>query len=111
MAGLIVWLLDITFQTFGSNERIDQRDFDIGVANQENIRLLLGSLALYPFTELLRYVQRRFSFSSRITRPVFIRGDADGSFSMTITEFHVLVAQARAEASTPALKVRLYYNP
>ncbi|KAI1095970.1 S-adenosyl-L-methionine-dependent methyltransferase [Rostrohypoxylon terebratum] len=61
----------------------NQRDFDIGVANQENVRLLLGSLALYPFTELL---------------------------GMTITEFHVLVAQARAEASTPALKpyFRLY---
>ncbi|KAL7627643.1 hypothetical protein AAE478_001836 [Parahypoxylon ruwenzoriense] len=57
----------------------DQRELDIGAANQENIRLLLGSLALYPFTELLR---------------------------MTITEFHVLVAQARAEASNPALKVR-----
>ncbi|KAI1106954.1 S-adenosyl-L-methionine-dependent methyltransferase [Jackrogersella minutella] len=55
----------------------NQREFDIGVANQENVRLLLGSLALYPFTELL---------------------------GMTITEFHVLVAQARAEASTPALK-------
>ncbi|KAI1409344.1 S-adenosyl-L-methionine-dependent methyltransferase [Hypoxylon sp. FL1857] len=56
-----------------------QREFDIGAANQENVRLLLGSLALYPFTELL---------------------------GMTITEFHVLVAQARAEASNPALKVR-----
>ncbi|OTB19826.1 hypothetical protein K445DRAFT_52762, partial [Daldinia sp. EC12] len=55
------------------------REFDIGVHNQENVRLLLGSLALYPFTELL---------------------------NMTITEFHVLVAQARAEASNPALKVR-----
>ncbi|KAI2781912.1 S-adenosyl-L-methionine-dependent methyltransferase [Daldinia loculata] len=54
-----------------------QRDFDIGVHNQENVRLLLGSLALYPFTELL---------------------------NMTITEFHVLVAQARAEATNPALK-------
>ncbi|XDG09632.1 hypothetical protein ABKA04_009247 [Annulohypoxylon sp. FPYF3050] len=69
---------------FTDVEERNQRDFDIGVANQENIRLLLGSLALYPFTELL---------------------------GMTITEFHVLVAQARAEASTPALKVRLYYNP
>ncbi|OTA58477.1 S-adenosyl-L-methionine-dependent methyltransferase [Hypoxylon sp. EC38] len=61
----------------------NQREFDIGAANQENVRLLLGSLALYPFTELL---------------------------GMTITEFHVLVAQARAEASNPALKpyFRLY---
>ncbi|KAI8961675.1 S-adenosyl-L-methionine-dependent methyltransferase [Daldinia sp. FL1419] len=62
----------------------NQREFDIGVANQENVRLLLGSLALYPFTELL---------------------------NMTITEFHVLVAQARAEACNPALKVRPYPNP
>ncbi|KAI1403381.1 hypothetical protein F4819DRAFT_484651 [Hypoxylon fuscum] len=57
----------------------NQREFDIGIANQENVRLLLGSLALYPFTELL---------------------------GMTITEFHVLVAQARAEATNPALKVK-----
>ncbi|KAI0387584.1 S-adenosyl-L-methionine-dependent methyltransferase [Hypomontagnella monticulosa] len=62
----------------------NQRDFDIGAANQENVRLLLGSLALYPFTELL---------------------------GMTITEFHVLVAQARAEASNPALKVRTRFCP
>ncbi|KAI1142206.1 hypothetical protein F5Y05DRAFT_370128 [Hypoxylon sp. FL0543] len=62
-----------------------QREFDIGAANQENVRLMLGSLALYPFTELL---------------------------GMTITEFHVLVAQARAEASNPALKpyFRLYVS-
>ncbi|KAI1075040.1 hypothetical protein F5B20DRAFT_397932 [Whalleya microplaca] len=55
-----------------------QREYEIGVANQENVRLLLSSLALYPFTERL---------------------------GMSITEFHVLVAQARLEASNPALKV------
>ncbi|KAI0009727.1 S-adenosyl-L-methionine-dependent methyltransferase [Xylariaceae sp. FL0662B] len=55
----------------------NQREFEIGIANQENVRLLLSSLALYPFTERLR---------------------------MSITEFHVLVAQARLEASNPALK-------
>ncbi|KAI2624393.1 S-adenosyl-L-methionine-dependent methyltransferase [Hypoxylon sp. NC1633] len=64
---------------FTDVEERNQRDFDIGAANQENVRLLLGSLALYPFTELL---------------------------NMAITEFHVLVAQARAEASNAALKVR-----
>lgn len=37
----------------------DQREFDIGAANQENVRLLLGSLALYPFTELLGYVRHQ----------------------------------------------------
>ncbi|KAI1470837.1 S-adenosyl-L-methionine-dependent methyltransferase [Daldinia caldariorum] len=62
---------------FTEVEERNPREFDIGVHNQENVRLLLGSLALYPFTELL---------------------------NMTITEFHVLVAQARAEASNPALK-------
>ncbi|KAI1322991.1 hypothetical protein F5Y16DRAFT_384874 [Xylariaceae sp. FL0255] len=56
-----------------------QREYDIGAANQENIRMLLSSLALYPFTNYL---------------------------SMTITEFHVLVAQARSEAANPAIKVQ-----
>ncbi|KAI0020553.1 S-adenosyl-L-methionine-dependent methyltransferase [Xylariomycetidae sp. FL0641] len=55
----------------------NQREFEIGSANQENVRMLLSSLALYPFTQQL---------------------------GMTITEFHVLVAQARAEASNVALK-------
>ncbi|KAI5926166.1 S-adenosyl-L-methionine-dependent methyltransferase [Camillea tinctor] len=31
----------------------NQREFDIGSANQENVRLLLSSLALYPFTHYL----------------------------------------------------------
>ncbi|KAI0150435.1 S-adenosyl-L-methionine-dependent methyltransferase [Xylariaceae sp. FL1272] len=57
---------------------VDQREYDIGTSNQENVRMLLSSLALYPFTSYL---------------------------DMTITEFHVLVAQARAEAANPALKV------
>ncbi|KAI1497697.1 S-adenosyl-L-methionine-dependent methyltransferase [Biscogniauxia marginata] len=55
----------------------NQRDFDIGAANQENVRLLLSSIALYPFTHYL---------------------------GMSITEFHILVAQARLEASNAALK-------
>ncbi|KAH9887101.1 hypothetical protein F4778DRAFT_786402 [Xylariomycetidae sp. FL2044] len=61
----------------------NQREFDIGVANQENVRLLLSSLALYPFTQQI---------------------------GMTITEFHVLVAQARAEASNTALKIRMCWQ-
>ncbi|KAI0098212.1 S-adenosyl-L-methionine-dependent methyltransferase [Nemania sp. FL0031] len=55
----------------------DQRNNDIGAANQENVRMLLSSLAIYPFTHYL---------------------------SMSITEFHVLVAKARTEAANPALK-------
>ncbi|KAI0406121.1 S-adenosyl-L-methionine-dependent methyltransferase [Xylaria palmicola] len=55
----------------------DQRNHDIGAANQENVRMLLSSVALYPFTHYL---------------------------NMSITEFHVLVAKARAEAANPALK-------
>ncbi|GAP84850.2 putative umta methyltransferase [Rosellinia necatrix] len=56
----------------------NQRDYNIGTANEENVRMLLSSLALYPFTHYL---------------------------NMPIEEFHVLVARARAEASNPALKV------
>ncbi|CAJ2513778.1 Uu.00g018970.m01.CDS01 [Anthostomella pinea] len=55
----------------------NQRELNIGTANQENVRMLLSSLTLYPFSHYL---------------------------GMSITEFHVLVAQARAEASNPALK-------
>ncbi|KAK6957884.1 hypothetical protein Daesc_000673 [Daldinia eschscholtzii] len=39
---------------FTEVEERNPREFDIGVHNQENVRLLLGSLALYPFTELLK---------------------------------------------------------
>ncbi|KAI1816895.1 S-adenosyl-L-methionine-dependent methyltransferase [Poronia punctata] len=55
----------------------NQREREIGAANQENVRMLLSSVALYPFTQHL---------------------------DLSITEFHVLVAKARAEAATPALK-------
>ncbi|KAJ3574999.1 hypothetical protein NPX13_g4182 [Xylaria arbuscula] len=55
----------------------NQREYDIGAANQENVRMLLSSQAIYPFTHYL---------------------------SMSITEFHVLVAKARTEAANPALK-------
>ncbi|KAI1180733.1 S-adenosyl-L-methionine-dependent methyltransferase [Nemania sp. FL0916] len=56
------------------------RNYDIGAANQENVRMLLSSVALYPFTHYL-------------------------GLSMSITEFHVLVAMARTEAADPTLKV------
>ncbi|KAI1823120.1 S-adenosyl-L-methionine-dependent methyltransferase [Xylaria intraflava] len=56
----------------------NQRDYNIGAANEENVRMLLSSIALYPFTRQL---------------------------GMSITEFHVLVAKARAEAADPAVKV------
>ncbi|KAI0206333.1 S-adenosyl-L-methionine-dependent methyltransferase [Astrocystis sublimbata] len=32
-----------------------QREYDIGAANEENVRMLLSSVALYPFTHYLRY--------------------------------------------------------
>lgn len=32
---------------------IDQRDYEIGVANRENVQRLLASAALYPLTEIL----------------------------------------------------------
>ncbi|KAI0478791.1 S-adenosyl-L-methionine-dependent methyltransferase [Xylariaceae sp. FL0804] len=72
-------LVEIDYNAQSDNGRLaeNQRDYDIGVANQENVRMLLSSLALYPLTNTL---------------------------GMSITEFHVLVAQARAEASNPALK-------
>lgn len=31
----------------------DEREYDIGVANRENVQRLLSSAALYPLTELL----------------------------------------------------------
>ncbi|KAI2635243.1 S-adenosyl-L-methionine-dependent methyltransferase [Xylaria nigripes] len=55
----------------------NQRDRDIGAANEENVRMLLSSLAIYPFTQYL---------------------------GLSITEFHVLVAKARSEAANPAVK-------
>lgn len=33
----------------------DQRDYDIGLANRENVQRLLSSAALYPFIEILGY--------------------------------------------------------
>ncbi|CZT00663.1 related to methyltransferase [Rhynchosporium graminicola] len=59
----------------------DQRETEIGNANRENIRSLLSSLAIYPFTEIL---------------------------GMPLQDVHLLVAQARLEASDPALKVKSY---
>ncbi|KAG4420878.1 hypothetical protein IFR04_005962 [Cadophora malorum] len=55
----------------------DQRDNDIGIANRENVRRMLSSLAIYPFTERLR---------------------------MPVQDVHLLVAQARLEADDPAFK-------
>ncbi|KIN08384.1 hypothetical protein OIDMADRAFT_110979 [Oidiodendron maius Zn] len=57
----------------------DQRDYEIGVANRENVQRLLASAALYPLTEIL---------------------------GMSIQDVHILIAQARLEADNPALKVR-----
>ncbi|GKU02159.1 umta methyltransferase [Fusarium langsethiae] len=36
------------------------RDYEIGVSNRDNVNQLLSSLALYPFTQLLGYVDRSF---------------------------------------------------
>ena len=55
----------------------DPRDREIGELNRENIRRLLSSLALYPFT------QRQ---------------------GMTIEAFQAMITQARAEAADPSLK-------
>ncbi|KAK8868636.1 S-adenosyl-L-methionine-dependent methyltransferase [Apiospora arundinis] len=55
----------------------NERDFGIGVANQENVSRLLSSLALYPCTAIQ---------------------------DMTIEEFHLLVGQARQEAAALGLK-------
>lgn len=51
---------DSSFCEFGSlalttTTHADQRENDIGTANEENVRLLLSSIALYPFTHYLRY--------------------------------------------------------
>ncbi|KAM0409202.1 hypothetical protein ACHAPD_011367 [Fusarium lateritium] len=53
------------------------RDYEIGVSNKDNVSQLLSSLALYPFTQFL---------------------------GMSFTDFQLLVAQARSEASNPAFK-------
>ncbi|KAH8156500.1 hypothetical protein CIB48_g11743, partial [Xylaria polymorpha] len=75
-----VQMVEIDFNAQSDNGALadNQRDYDIGAANQENVRMLLSSVAIYPFTHYL---------------------------SMSITEFHVLVAKARTEAANPALKV------
>ncbi|RNJ53572.1 hypothetical protein D7B24_001670 [Verticillium nonalfalfae] len=54
---------------------------EIGVANRENVRSLLSSMAAYPMT-------------------VFQ--------GMASADFELLVAQARNEADNPRFKVRLY---
>ncbi|KAI5463782.1 S-adenosyl-L-methionine-dependent methyltransferase [Mariannaea sp. PMI_226] len=53
----------------------EPRDYNIGWANNENINMMLSSLALYPFTQFL---------------------------GMSLTDFQLLVAQARNEAGNPA---------
>ncbi len=76
--------------------RTDAREHDIGAANRENVRRLLSSLAIYPFTENLGWVRRG---------PVAPRRRLTAGDSMTIADLQVLVAQARAEADNPAFKV------
>ncbi|QGI60170.1 hypothetical protein CEK26_004147 [Fusarium fujikuroi] len=53
------------------------RDYDIGRSNTDNVNQLLYSLALYPFTQFL---------------------------GMSFSDFQLLIAQARSEASNPAFK-------
>ncbi len=55
----------------------DPRDREIGEMNRENVRRLLSSLALYPFTQRM---------------------------GMTLEAFQALIAQARTEAADPSLK-------
>lgn len=55
----------------------EERNNEIGVVHRENVQRMLSSLATYPFTERL---------------------------GMTITDVHLLVAQARMEADNPAFK-------
>ncbi|KAK7927955.1 hypothetical protein PG985_004953 [Apiospora marii] len=57
----------------------NERDFGIGVSNQENVSRLLSSLALYPCTAIQ---------------------------DMTIEDFHLLVGQARQEAASLGLKAQ-----
>ncbi|KAH6895804.1 S-adenosyl-L-methionine-dependent methyltransferase [Thelonectria olida] len=59
----------------------EARDYNIGWANNENVNQMLSSLALYPMTQFL---------------------------GMSVTDFQLLVAQARSEAGNPALKLRVY---
>jgi hypothetical protein len=74
----------------------EQRDYDIGVANQENVQRFLSSLAIYPFTERLGYVSQDLNACEY----------SNILYSMTIGDVHLLVAQARQEAADPGFKVR-----
>ncbi|KAJ4068659.1 hypothetical protein FoTM2_006746 [Fusarium oxysporum f. sp. vasinfectum] len=58
-------------------ECVVPRDYDIGRSNTDNVNQLLYSLALYPFTQFL---------------------------GMSFSDFQLLIAQARSEASNPAFK-------
>jgi hypothetical protein len=77
----------------------DSQHREIGERAQRNIHELLGSLALYPFTAVRGSVK---NVTCRLSRPWLIKRN-----SMSRTDFELLVAQARIEAATPALKVRL----
>jgi len=55
----------------------EDRDYQIGVANRQNVQSMLSSLAIYPFTEIL---------------------------GMSIQDVHLLIAQARLEADDPAFR-------
>lgn len=53
---------DTHIQTAYNNIPTDQRDYDVGVANRDNVQRMLASVALYPLTEILGYVcQKRDS--------------------------------------------------
>ncbi|EKJ77281.1 hypothetical protein FPSE_02556 [Fusarium pseudograminearum CS3096] len=77
-----VWLVEqydgmMFYSCFEADRRAVPRDYEIGVSNRDNVSQLLSSLALYPFTQML---------------------------GMSFTDFQLLVAQARSEASNPAFK-------
>lgn len=76
----------------------DQREYEVGVANRDNVQRMLASVALYPLTEILRYACQKSASDIRTLLTIFCR--------MPIQEVQVLIAQARLEADDPQFKVR-----
>ncbi|KAL8407953.1 hypothetical protein RB594_006671 [Gaeumannomyces avenae] len=72
-------MVEIYFNAQSDNGTLTEnpREYAIGVANRDNVRRLLGSHAMYPFTTRL---------------------------GMSVTEVQLLVARARHEADNPAFK-------
>jgi hypothetical protein len=87
-----IWLL---WSATEANRDAAERQRNVGAANRGNVQRLLSSLAVYPFTQFLRWV----------SRPGDYRGADREHLSMSLDDVHLLVAQARREADDPAFKV------